>query len=63
MTTVPRIIITLALLGVTAFCVFGLLASFEPGVSLAWRVGYATAIVACLVGLVWTWARASRSAS
>jgi len=28
-------------LAFAAFCAFGFLASFEPGIALAWRVGYA----------------------
>lgn len=30
------------------FCVFGFLASFEPGVSLGWKLGYAVAFGASL---------------
>ena len=38
---VVRLLVVLVLLGLTAFCGFGFLASFEyPGIT-AWHVGYA----------------------
>lgn len=35
-----RILTGLALVAVALFCVFGFLASFEPGNGLPWKVGY-----------------------
>lgn len=48
-----RILLSLVLLAVAAFCCFGLLATFEPVENaLAFRVGYGIALVACLLGVV-----------
>ena len=45
---------SLLLLAVTAFCLFGFLATFEPTESttqfMAFRIGYAVVGVGCLVG-------------
>lgn len=38
-----------------AFFLFGFLASFEPGVSTAWKVGYATVLVLALSGALVPW--------
>ncbi len=38
---VMRILISAISISVAAFCVFGFLASFEPGVSVSWKIGYA----------------------
>ncbi len=35
-----QIACALAMLGVSLFCVFGFLASFEPGYGWAWKAGY-----------------------
>lgn len=43
------------LLALAAFCFYGLLATFEPGNHLAWRIAYSAGIVLCLVGCVATW--------
>jgi hypothetical protein len=40
-----------------AFSVFGFLATFEPGVELAWRVGYLTLFVVSLIGASMPWTR------
>ena len=40
------------LLCAAGFCVFGFLASFEPGNGLAWKIGYGTLGCICLVGAV-----------
>ncbi len=52
------LLVALFLLGLAGFCVFGFLASSEPGVRdvVAWRAGYAAAGVAAIIGaalLVW----------
>jgi len=43
---------TLALLAIALFCVFGFLASFEPGNGLAWKIGYGALGCICLTGAV-----------
>lgn len=55
MSIVLRLLATVASLGVAAFCVFGFLASFEPGVSAAWKVGYAVVFVVALLGAAAAW--------
>lgn len=54
-----KAIITLILLTVAAFCLFGFLATFEPGVKAAmlFRVGYAVAGAGCLIRIGWTISR------
>jgi hypothetical protein len=47
-----RIISAMVLLCVTAFCVFGFLASFEPGNGLPWKIGYGALVCGGLVGAV-----------
>jgi hypothetical protein len=42
----------LALLAVALFCVFGFLASFEPGNGLPWKLGYGVLGCSCLTGAV-----------
>ena len=50
------IVASLVLLATAAFCVFGFLATFEPtdnpGMFLAFRIGYAVVGIACLVGTI-----------
>ena len=42
---------SLLLMAVTAFCVFGFLATFEPTEkALAFRIGYAVICLGCLLG-------------
>ena len=43
----PLILFVLFLL-VTLFCIFGFLASFEPGIGVGWKIGYAIAFFASL---------------
>ncbi len=46
-----KVLLSLVLLAIAAFCSFGFLATFEPvDGALAWRVGYGVAILACLFG-------------
>ena len=55
-----RILLTAALAGVFLFCIFGFLATFEPGEAstmMAFRVGYGIAGVLALFGLVTVWRR------
>lgn len=39
---VVRLISGIVLFGISAFCVFGFLESFEPGNGVLWRIGYGT---------------------
>lgn len=43
----PVILLVLFLL-VALFCIFGFLASFEPGIGVGWKIGYAIAFFASL---------------
>jgi hypothetical protein len=45
------------LLLIAAFCVYGFLASFEPGPNLAFRIGYPVVGVLCLGSAVWLFSR------
>lgn len=40
----------LALFMATLFCIYGLLASFEPGVNATWRMGYTAGALIGLTG-------------
>jgi hypothetical protein len=53
MMAVIRISGALALLGVAAFCLVGFLESFEPGLFLAWRFGYAAVGLASVLAAAW----------
>jgi hypothetical protein len=55
MSIVLRLLATLASLAIAAFCVFGFLASFEPGVGPAWKIGYAVVFVVALLGAAVAW--------
>jgi hypothetical protein len=61
MSTVLRLLATAASLGVAAFCAFGFLASFEPGVSPAWKVGYAVVFTLSILGAAVSWRRRART--
>ncbi len=52
MPTLARTLGAFALLGIALFCVFGFLASFEPGTGLPWQVGYGALSGGCLIGAV-----------
>ena len=43
-------VLVLPCLIVAAFCGFGFLSSFEPGVSIAWKIGYAVLGLGFLTG-------------
>jgi hypothetical protein len=47
-----RIFGALVLLAFALFCVFGFLASFEPGNGWQWKAGYGALGCACLFGAV-----------
>jgi peptidoglycan/LPS O-acetylase OafA/YrhL len=47
-----RIVLAMLLLCVAAFCVFGFLASFEPGNGVQWKVGYGALACGGWVGAV-----------
>jgi len=49
---VVRLISGTLLLGVSAFCVFGFLASFEPGNGALFKIGYGALGSGCLVGAI-----------
>jgi hypothetical protein len=47
-----RILGSLALLGIALFCVFGFLASFEPGNGILWKIVYGALGCGSLLGAV-----------
>lgn len=49
---IVKILASLVLLAVAAFCVFGFLATFEPPGSMGWRIGYATLGLLSLAGAI-----------
>jgi hypothetical protein len=53
--TLFRILNSLALLSVAAFCGYGFLASFEPGNSTLWQAGYGLLGSTCLICLIVMW--------
>jgi len=56
MPVVMRILLAVVLVPVLLFCVFGLLATFEPldrTVQLTWRALYVVAGAGCLGAIVW----------
>jgi hypothetical protein len=48
-----RIVVSLLLLAVAAYCGFGFLATFEPPGFVGWRIGFAVGIVLSLGGVAW----------
>ncbi len=57
MSNVARSLVSVACLTVAAFCVFGFMASFEPGVAVGWKIGYASLFVAFVAASVVPWLR------
>jgi uncharacterized membrane protein YuzA (DUF378 family) len=55
---VIRILIVLVALPIIAFCMFGVLATFEPPGSVAWRIAYIIIGLGCVA--VATWALTAR---
>ena len=47
---VMRIIAGALLLSFGAFCSYGFLASFEPGIGYMWKLGYAFLVLVCIYG-------------
>ena len=56
MKIVLALFVSLLLLAVAVFCLFGFLATFEPtdrpGQFLAFRIGYTIVGIGCLVGMI-----------
>jgi hypothetical protein len=52
MKTFVRILASVPLLAIAGFCVFGFLASFEPGNGLPWKVGYGALGCGCMIGAI-----------
>jgi hypothetical protein len=50
MTNLLRTLIAAVFLGLAAFSVFGFMSSFEPGVGVGWKIGYAVVCISS-VGL------------
>ena len=53
-----RVILSLLLVCIGLFCIFGFLATFEPmprAVQLTWRAVYGVAGLACVGGLIRVW--------
>jgi len=48
-----RIGLAVALLLLAGFCVFGFMASFEPGVDLVWKIAYPTVGVVSVIAAIW----------
>ena len=61
MPTPFKALLTVLFLAVAAFSVFGCLASFEPGVSYGWKLGYAAVLAASAGAIGWIWRRPCRS--
>jgi hypothetical protein len=58
MNLVVRSVLTLGLLAIIAFCVFGFLASYEypePSRRLPWQLGYGAGGMVCLFAAVSLW--------
>lgn len=56
-----RIWIIPPLLALAALCFYGLLATFEPGDFLAYRIAYATGIALCLAACIITWIKTGKN--
>lgn len=52
-----RAAVAFVLLGVTTFCIFGFLATYEPPGFPAWRLIYGVAGLMALAGVGWVLAR------
>ncbi len=60
MSIVLRSLATCSSLAVAAFCVFGFLASFEPGVGPAWKAGYAVVFTIAILSAALPWRNRTR---
>jgi len=56
-----RVVVALLLLGVTTFCIFGFLATYEPPGFPAWRLIYGAAGLMCLAGVGWVLTRRAKA--
>lgn len=66
MTLIPRAVLAVCLAGGFLFCAFGFLATFEPGdryVMMTFRLIYAVAGTATIMGQVALWRRTSNKKS
>lgn len=64
MTTVARVFIGSLCLLVAAFSVFGFAASFEPGIGIGWKLGYAGVFtLSAMGGAAACWAGKGKSYS
>ncbi|MCA9054808.1 MAG: hypothetical protein KDA75_13295 [Planctomycetaceae bacterium] len=55
MTRPLRILVSAVCLPIAAFCLFGFLAAFEPGVTVGWKVAYAILGSGSLAAAVLPW--------
>ncbi|MFK7789921.1 MAG: hypothetical protein AB8C95_10585 [Phycisphaeraceae bacterium] len=55
-----RIWIIPPLLALAAFCFYGVLATFESGDFLIWRIAYATVLALCLAGSALIWIKTGK---
>ena len=53
MNVIGRGLFALVLLAILGFCIFGYLATFEPGTWRGLRIIYAAAVLFCLSGVAW----------
>ena len=64
MNVITRVLTISALLAMTGFCIYGFLATFEPGDFMVWRIGYAAVGTLSLIGALITgatWFRSSQT--
>lgn len=58
MNLIARALLTVGILVILAFCVFGFLASYEypePSRRLPWQLGYGMSGAVCLFATLWLW--------
>lgn len=51
-----KIFISVVCAAIAAFSVFGFLASFEPGVAIGWKIGYALVFAVTTAAAICPWA-------
>ena len=56
-----RVAVAFLLLGVTAFCIFGFLATYEPPGFPVWRLIYGAAGLMALTGVGWVLTRRAKA--
>lgn len=52
MSPTVRTIFVVFLLAVALYCAYGVLSTFEPGISLGWRISYISVGAAAVIGAV-----------